>query len=559
MAAGVLFATGLMAQLGGSFNGNFEITGQYYQPDSAINAKVIDEKASITGFGNIIYRNQDFSAGLRFETYLPAPIGYPAGAPWTGTGIGYRFARYSKQLLDITVGNFYEQFGSGLLLRTWEDRGLGVDYSLDGLRVKSIPVEGIELTGLVGKQRYKFDNGTVNGDGIVRGFNADFNLNPLLDSIISIPGNILIGGSFVSRYQESNSATYDYPENVSGAAARLRYIIGGFQFSGEMAFIGENPSAQNAAIVPIPDSLDPVVGLWLPGRGVNLNATYSRRGLGISVTASSLSNMAFQSQREAGSFDSWINYLPPSSVLQTYLLSQLYPYATQPNGEVSGRIDLFYNVERNSALGGKYGMKIDLSYTEIRRPEIELQNDLATSRNGAEILMFNPSDEVFYKDFNVKITRKLSRKFKGSLFYQNLVYNNTVIAGAYDYSGQSVKGKVYADIAVFEGTYQFNRKNTLRFEAQALFTDQHLQDWLAGVVEYTVSPHWYFTVIDQWNYGNEEGNTFHFPTAGLGYIRNSSRISLSYGRQRAGVFCVGGVCRVVPASNGLTLTLSSSF
>jgi hypothetical protein len=28
---------------------------------------------------------------------------------------------------------------------------------------------------------------------------------------------------------------------------------------------------------------------------------------------------------------------------------------------------------------------------------------------------------------------------------------------------------------------------------------------------------------------------------------------------REGVVCIGGVCRVVPASNGVTLSLSSTF
>jgi len=34
---------------------------------------------------------------------------------------------------------------------------------------------------------------------------------------------------------------------------------------------------------------------------------------------------------------------------------------------------------------------------------------------------------------------------------------------------------------------------------------------------------------------------------------------VNYGRQRAGIFCVGGVCRQVPAANGLTLSVTSTF
>lgn len=543
----------------GQVSGNFQLAGQYYAEDSAISAVVPPEVMSLSGFGNIIYRNGKFSTGLRFETYLPAPVAYPAGAPWEGTGIGYRFARYSGDELDITVGNFYEQFGAGMILRTWEDYGLGVDYSLDGIRVIGRPYRGIELTALYGKQRFNFNNGFQNGDGIIRGLNGDFNLTELLDSTLTIPGQLSIGGSYVSRYERNLSNTYDFPENVDGGAARLKYDLGGFQFTGEYAWTGINPTATNAQIISIPDSLDPSVGLWNGGQGVNINATYSMRGFGLSFTASSLANMAYQSQRAAGSFDSWINYLPATSVLQTYALSQLYPYATQPNGENSYRGDLFYNFDRNTTLGGKYGMKLELSYTHILSPGIELVDDLNTTRQGVNISLFEAGDQLYYSDFNARLTKKLSKNFKGTLFYQNIAYNNDIIKGAYDYNNVASKGTVYSDLFVFEGNVRLNAKHNIRFEAQALFTEQHLQDWLAGVVEYTVSPHYFVTLVNQWNYGNADEDKFHFPSLSLGYIHNTTRVSMTYGRQRAGVFCVGGVCRVVPASNGLALSITSSF
>ena len=43
------------------------------------------------------------------------------------------------------------------------------------------------------------------------------------------------------------------------------------------------------------------------------------------------------------------------------------------------------------------------------------------------------------------------------------------------------------------------------------------------------------------------------------YVKSGTRIALGYGRTREGIFCVGGVCRFVPASNGLVLSVTSSF
>jgi hypothetical protein len=66
--------------------------------------------------------------------------------------------------------------------------------------------------------------------------------------------------------------------------------------------------------------------------------------------------------------------------------------------------------------------------------------------------------------------------------------------------------------------------------------------------------------MDQYNYANPHENLrIHYVIGTVGYVHESTRFTVSYGRQRAGLFCVGGVCRVVPASNGLTLSFTQSF
>jgi hypothetical protein len=540
-------------------HGNFSMDGQYYRPDPDISAVVPDEQMALQGFGNIIYTQGKFEAGIRFETYVPAFVGFPAGAPWSGTGIGYRYARYNADKISITVGSFYEQFGSGMVLRTWEDRGLGVDYAIDGIRVVSKPHKGVTLKGLYGKQRFNFESGFRNGDGIIRGIDAEININELLDSTIAIPGQLSIGGSFVSKFEENRNSTWDFPENVDAASLRINYLIGGFFANVEYARIGNNPTAFNSQIIDIPNELDPLVGLFQYGQGINANFGYSTKGLGIGLTANSLSNMGFQSQRNAGAFDSWINFLPPTSVLQTALLAQFYPYATQPNGEVAFRGELFYTFKKESLLGGKYGTKLDLVYTQVNAPDYELIDDFELNRKGINPSLFRPSDRIYYADFTAKVSKKINTKFKGSLLYMNILYDNDVIQGAYDFDDIPARGVVYADLYVFEGNWSIKRGHSLRFELQLLNTDQHLQDWAAVIVEYTASPHWFVSAVNQYNYGNADGKQYNFPVLATGYIKDSHRIMLSYGRQRAGVFCVGGVCRVVPASNGLTVGITSSF
>ena len=81
-----------------------------------------------------------------------------------------------------------------------------------------------------------------------------------------------------------------------------------------------------------------------------------------------------------------------------------------------------------------------------------------------------------------------------------------------------------------------------------------------ALAEYSIAPHWFFSVQDIYNYGNPNADQkLHYPLASVVYTAGTSRFQLSYGRQQRGIFCVGGVCRVVPPSNGVSFSLTTSF
>ena len=85
-------------------------------------------------------------------------------------------------------------------------------------------------------------------------------------------------------------------------------------------------------------------------------------------------------------------------------------------------------------------------------------------------------------------------------------------------------------------------------------------NWAAALVEYSIAPKWFVSVADKYNYGNPiADNRDHYYTASVGYIKESTRITLTGGRQSEGMVCVGGVCRVVPASSGFSLSITTSF
>ena len=107
----------------------------------------------------------------------------------------------------------------------------------------------------------------------------------------------------------------------------------------------------------------------------------------------------------------------------------------------------------------------------------------------------------------------------------------------------------------------------MTLETQHLYTVQDKGSWAMGMLEYTFSPHWFFVVWDQVNYGGF-GNTDeitlfegveHYYNFSFGYTRGANRITMAYGKQREGVVCAGGVCRYVPAFEGLMLSITSTF
>ena len=520
----------------GEIRGNFQVDMQYYQEDTIIGAQEVPEQFLSNAFLNLNYTNGGFAAGVRYESYLNQLLGYPEGYG-NNTGITYRYISFTQKKLSVTVGNFYEQFGNGLIFRTYEERGLGYDNAMEGIRIKYKPVAGLTLTGLTGKQRLFFDYGA----GIIRGLDANLSLNEAFTSLSESKTNVQVGGSIVSKYQVDEDSRFVLPENVASFAGRVNVNRGKVNVNAEYAYKINDPSADNGFI-------------YKNGEALFLQTSYSQKGFGLVLAAKRNDNMSFRSDRGEGLQNLLINFLPALTKQHTYnLLATLYPYATQLNGEVAFQADLIYKFKKGSPLGGKTGMDILVNYSTANNIDTTLLGDEGTKRQGykSDYLKIG---EVYFKDFNVQVNKKFSKKVKGRFTYANLVYNQDII------EGKPGKPTVYAHIGIADVTYKINRYHSIRTEAQGLITEQDQGDWATLLIEYSYSPHWFLAFQDQYNYGNDnEDLRVHYYNISAGYNNGGNRISMSYGRQRAGIFCVGGVCRVVPASSGLYLSITSSF
>jgi hypothetical protein len=462
---------------------------------------------------------------------------------YEGQGITYRYATFDADYLTITVGNFYEQFGSGMIFRSFEERGLGLDNAMDGVRVKAHVLGGVYATAIIGRQRTFFDY----SEGIVRGFDGEINLNETFKGVSEAALKVTIGGSYVSKYQKDEDPDFDLPENVGAWAARGTILYKGFNLSGEYVYKINDPQATNVLYVN-----GELQRNYNPGNGALATLAYSRKGLGVVVGAKRIDNMDFRSDRGATGFNLNVNFLPALTKQHTYqLAASLYPYATQPNGEWAFQADINYKVPRKSKLGGKYGMGISINYSQANG----LVNTINEEGSGYTNNFFELGG-LYFRDINVEVSKKFTKKFKMTAKYLNLVYNGDVVQGLIGF------GTIKSNIGILDATYKIKSRHSLRLEVQGLWTQDQADEghWALALLEYQWAPHMFVAVMNQWNYGNKDAaKRLHYPSITVGYIHNATRITLGYGRQRAGIFCVGGICRNVPASNGVSLSITTSF
>lgn len=549
--AAVLAATGAMAQEDAAKD-KFTVSGSIQsdviipQEDEAIGTDKYSEWALTNTYADIMGRSNHLDAGLRFEfTKHPLP-GYATDPEqgFKGYGVPHFYLKTHFDNWDLTLGTFYEQFGSGFILRTYEERSLGIDNSLLGGRLVVRPVKGVQVKALAGKQRnyWKWNDAWVTGGDL------ELSVDQWFKKMQEHNTYLTLAGSWVNKYQstkdeEINTPYGPYklnlPSNVNAFDVRANLQAGDFSVLAEYAWKTDDPSY---------DRLYPYI--YRKGTVAMLSTSYSRNGLSLLLQAKRSDNMTFRSDRNVKGLSSNLNNLPAFTQEQTYALAALYPYATQPNGEWAYQAEFGYRFKRNTFLGGKYGTNLKVNFSHVHSIDRNLHtvDGYSEGTSGYGSAFWKWGDATYYQDLNVHIDKKFSRSFTLNLMYMNQFYNKSVVEGE--------GGMVHSDIFVADAKYRFNNKVTLRGEAQYLNTDDDEGDWLFALLELSVLPHWMITVSDMYNSGVSK---LHYYQGLVTFNAGAHRLQIGYGRTRAGYNCSGGVCRMVPASKGVTLSYNYNF
>jgi len=565
-----LFAFQLYAQ--GTFSGQLQANGNYFERDTTIGAANTPQydylKTGGEAWLNLNYGISGYDFKLRFDMYQNSNLPNPQDA-FSGQGIG--FWQIGKQVnkLGITVGNYYDQIGSGIIFRAYEERFLAIDNSMLGLRLTYDLNEDWRIKAFSGKQRNPFSqqntitgtypalvnalniegfemlnetasispgfgmvNRSLNAD-IIRNIGADISLNNFGDFFFKPKYNVyaftlyntLMMGDF-SVYLEGSIKT---PEAIISPTGVVVDTMGRVV---EQYNINELPTITG----------DNVYGNYLvtyqrkPGSVLFASATYSRKGFGLTLQAKRTENFPLRVNPGDNTIQVVRNFLPPMARENSKRLTTRYNAATQELGELAFQADMQFKL--NKSWSG------EINFSNI--------NDLDGLLLYREVHLIGK-----YKK------RKTPWAVTGGLQFQQ--YNQEVF---------EVKPNVPLVRSITPYTeivYKFDRKRSLRMELQYLNTEQDYGQWAFALIEYSIAPKWSFSIADMVTLDpkkfyeksnitiDDTSRPAHFYTVYVSYAEKANKFSLAYVRQPDGINCTGGVCRYEPAFSGVRMTVNSSF
>ena len=484
------------------------------------------------------YYKGALSAGMQLEGYLPSLVGYPVSE--STLSLSNLYVTWREKSYSVTAGTFYEQLGSGLLFRSWEDRMLGLNNAMLGARATYNFQDKVAVRAFWGIPRLgKLSDGAAFtyipkffGLGLtdvnVAAADLSLSLSNLLDwdfMTLSLEGSVMNKHESMEEYFEVAGCR----TNNIGWSGRLNFDMNGFFAKGEYVDAGQQIVNVNAVSMGRKAE---------KGNAQLIEFGYNGRGLGVTLTGRRMDRMNQKIYAYNGahlgyaSTANMLSYRPAMCTQYTYMLTTLNPYSCEVGdkviraGEIGGQIDAFYNFRRGTKIGGKRGMKVHANFSTY------YGLDEAGRANGKDFL---------FRDFSFDLEKQWTKKFKSMLLYSMQDNNNR----------DAVSHIVVADLL-----YKWTPVISTRMELQYLATKSYEGDWMAGLLEFNLAPHWSVFGSDMWNHGSTK---LHYYNAGLSYTIEHLRVSAGYGRYKAGFICSGGVCREIPAYTGANLTLTASF
>jgi hypothetical protein len=541
---------GLFAQnTGGRLSGSLETNANFFVRDSLIGAEGTPQydRQQFGGEGwlNLNYSNWGFDFGLRYDFFNNSNLLNPTGS-YTDQGIGMWYAKTKIDKLGFQAGYIYDQIGSGIIFRAFEQRPLLIDNALFGLKLDYELSDNWSIKGFTGRQKQQFDtyNSIIRGvniDGFVKGdststwtlapgFGAvartidDASMNSLVANLNTYPAEDL----FVPKYNAYAFTLY----NTLSMGILSWYVEG--------AYKTEDPMNDPLGVI-VRDG-NPIVGdkfISETGSVLYSSLSIAPPKWGITLEAKRTESFSWRTRPQSQLNRGLISFLPPMTRINTYRLTARYNAATQDLAEQAFQVDVRYSPSRKLGFNANYSYIDDLDGVKLYRE--------------------------LYTEVNYKYKRLWT--LTGGVQFQN--YNQE------RYEFKPEVPIVETLIPYLDFLYKINRKKSIRFEGQYMLIGddekagekQDYGDWLFGLVELSLGGHWTLVASDMYNINpgklspeDESGKlALHYPRFDVYYTTGPTRLAFSYIKQVEGIVCTGGICRLEPAFSGVKFSANTSF
>jgi hypothetical protein len=530
----------------GTLSGDFMTNVNFFMKDSAIGAagNPLYDNALSGGEAwlTLRYNVHDFTFFLRADAFHNSNLKEPQ-YPNSDFGIGAWSISKDLKKLSITVGSIYDQIGSGILFRSYEDRGLLIDNALIGLGLKYKVTDNITLKGLGGQVK----NNGIRGDivnntpyaPIVKILNAEGEFGK---------GNVHFspGIGVLNRTLDAASMTA-IADRINSQPLSERFVpkYNMYAFTAYNMLTYKNFSWYMEAAYKTHEAIEDTRSYTetagkLIDRSGNIQYTslnWGKKGIALSLNAKRTENFVMRVSPTAKltAQDGLMNWQPVVAVLRPQRLIARYQPASQEISELATTANL----------------------------------NLAPNENTSFTLTYTRSNTLKYLS---KDSSNIYREYYAEGIYHGL--DNWTLEGGVQYLEYNFRvlqnRPIPYQVAITpfaEITYRFDEMHSLRTELQYQFADYEFGGWAFALVEYNIAPKWSFAIFDIYNISPNQGgdnpNPFksanHYPNAFVAYTAGANRFTLAYVKQMAGINCTGGVCRYEPAFSGIKATITSSF
>lgn len=476
------------------------------------------------------YSNWGFDFGLRADLFQNSNLINPQ-ASFNKQGIGRWFIKRDIEKIGFELGYIYDQIGSGIIYRAYEQRNLGLDNALFGLKLNYHINEDWNIKAFSGKQKKQFDL----YESLIKGINLEGYVQPhdsskwsmvpslgfvnrtlddaSMNNVLATLSTYQSADQFLPKYNSYSFTLYDQI-NLGNLSIYLESAFKPKDIINDPNGIRKSSNGENI--------IGPVFKNKM-GQVIYGALNFAKSGWGISLEGKRVKYFSMRTRPQEELNNGLIHFVPAMSRQNSYRLLSFYQPATQEIGELA------------------------------------FQGELQVSPLQDWTIVFHQS---LINDLNaIKLYRE-------SLFESSIVkYNKfTLISGIQlrEYNQAVYEGKPNAPIVssitpYFDYIKQLNRKNSIRINGEFMISRQAEGSWMNFLLEYSIAPKWIFTLSDMYNVKPVKGNKYNYYTAGATYIHDANRFSVNWVRQRAGIVCTGGICRYEPAFNGIKINLESRF